>query len=86
LTSQTATVNEHTNDLIAKGTVVDVSDSGFSLFTEELRWDHEKSEFFRSFCTFVTPEDSLTELDLIRIGFENWVISNLLDNQRELKY
>jgi len=89
LTSQTATVNEHTNDLIAKGNVVVVSDSGFTLFTEELRWDHRKERIISEvFVTFVTPEDSLTG-----IGFEsesdlkNWVIFKPSGvTSRELKY
>ncbi|MFA7710966.1 MAG: LPS export ABC transporter periplasmic protein LptC [Candidatus Neomarinimicrobiota bacterium] len=76
LTSDTAIVNENTNDLIARGNVVIVSDSGLTLYSEEVRWDHRKERILSEvFVTFVTPDDSLTG-----VGFEsdsdlkNWVI------------
>lgn len=76
LTSRNATVNEHTNDLVARDNVVVVSDSGLTLYTEEMRWDHRRERIISEvFVTFVTPDDSLTG-----IGFEsdsdlkNWVI------------
>ena len=89
LTSRTAIINENTNDLTARGNVVVVSDSGFTLFTEELRWDHRRERIISDvFVTFVTPEDSLTG-----IGFEsqsdlkNWVIFKPSGvTNRELKY
>ena len=89
LTSQTATVNEHTNDLVAKGNVVVVSDSGLTLFTEEMRWDHRKERIISEvFVTFVTPDDSLTG-----VGFEsdsdlkNWVIFKPSGvTNRDMKY
>ncbi|MFH1214714.1 MAG: LPS export ABC transporter periplasmic protein LptC [Candidatus Neomarinimicrobiota bacterium] len=89
LTSQTATVNENTNDLFAKGNVVVVSDSGLTLLTEEMRWDHRKERILSEvFVTFVTPEDSLTG-----VGFEsdsdlkNWVIFKPSGvTNREMKY
>lgn len=89
LTSQTATVNENTNDLVAKGNVIIVSDSGLTLYTEEVSWDHHKERIVSAvFVTFVTPDDSLTG-----IGFEsdsdlkNWVIYKPSGvTSRELKY
>lgn len=89
LTSQTATVNESTNDLYAKGNVVVVSDSGLTLFTEEVRWDHRKERIISEvFVTFVTPDDSLTG-----VGFEsdsdlkNWTIFKPSGvTNRELKH
>jgi len=76
LKSRQALVNERTNDLIATGQVVVVSDSGMTLYTEELRWDHQK-EKIRSDTSIrlVTETDTLTG-----VGFEsdsdlkNWII------------
>ncbi len=76
LKSLRARVNERTNDLIAEGNVVVVSDSGVTLFTEELRWDHKRERILsKVFITLVSGYDTLTG-----IGFEsdsdlkNWII------------
>lgn len=76
LKSLTAQVNERTNDLLAQGNVIVVSDSGITLLTEELHWDHQRERIFsKVFVTFITTSDTLTG-----IGFEsdsdlaNWVI------------
>lgn len=76
LTSQQAQVNEKTNDLLAEGNVVVVSDSGVTLYTEQLRWSHAKERIVSDvFITLVTEQDTLTG-----IGFEsdsnleNWII------------
>lgn len=76
LRSLRAQVNERTNDLFAQGNVVVVSDSGITLLTEELHWDHQRERIFSNvFVTFITASDTLTG-----IGFEsdsdlkNWVI------------
>lgn len=76
LTAQQAQVNENTNDLLASGNVVVVSDSGVTLYTEELRWDHQRERIVSEvFITFVQDQDTLTG-----IGFEsdsdlkNWII------------
>lgn len=78
LTAQWAQVNENTNDLLASGNVVVVSDSGVTLYTEELRWDHQRERIVSEvFITFVQDQDTLTG-----IGFEsdsdlkNWIIRN----------
>ena len=76
LKSQKAQVNETTNDLFASGNVIVVSDSGVTLFTEELQWDHQRERIVSEvFITFVDNKDTLTG-----VGFEsdsdlkNWVI------------
>jgi len=76
LKSYQARVNENTNDLLASGNVVVVSDSGETLFTEELRWDHRRERIISEvFITLVSDQDTLTG-----IGFEsdsdleNWII------------
>jgi LPS export ABC transporter protein LptC len=76
LKSLTAQVNERTNDLLAQGNVVVVSDSGVTLFTEELHWDHQRERIYSdAFVTFITDNDTL-----MGVGFEsdsdlqNWVI------------
>ena len=76
LKSHQARVNETTNDLLASGNVVVVSDSGETLFTEELRWDHRRERIISEvFITMVSDQDTLTG-----IGFEsdsdleNWII------------
>jgi len=76
LKSHQARVNENTNDLLASGNVVVVSDSGVTLYTEELRWDHRRERIISDvFITFISDQDTLTG-----IGFEsdsdleNWVI------------
>ncbi|MDO9548711.1 MAG: LPS export ABC transporter periplasmic protein LptC [Candidatus Marinimicrobia bacterium] len=76
LKSHRARVNENTNDLLASGNVVVVSDSGVTLYTEELRWDHRRERIISDvFITLVSDQDTLTG-----IGFEsdsdleNWII------------
>ncbi|MCH7781749.1 LPS export ABC transporter periplasmic protein LptC [candidate division KSB1 bacterium] len=60
LTSETATINDERNDLVARGNVVVVSDSGFTLFTEELKWDNERALIFTDeFVTLITDVDTL---------------------------
>lgn len=76
LNSHQARVNENTNDLLASGNVVVVSDSGVTLYTEELQWDHKRERIVSDvFITLVSDMDTLTG-----VGFEsdsdlkNWVI------------
>ena len=76
LKSHQARVNENTNDLLASGNVVVISDSGVTLYTEELRWDHRRERIISDvFITLVSNQDTLTG-----IGFEsdsdleNWII------------
>jgi len=76
LNAHRARINENTNDLLASGNVVVVSDSGVTLYTEELRWDHQRERIVSEvFITLVSDQDTLTG-----VGFEsdsdlkNWVI------------
>lgn len=76
LKSHKARVNERTNDLLAQGNVVVVSDSGVTLYTEELCWNHKRERIISDvFITLVSDKDTLTG-----IGFEsdsdlrNWII------------
>lgn len=76
LNSLRARVNENTNDLLATGNVVVVSDSGVTLYTEELAWDHKRERIVSGvFITLVSDKDTLTG-----VGFEsdsdlkNWII------------
>lgn len=78
LSSDSARVYERTNDMVAQGNVVVVSDSGVTLYTEELKWNNKRERIVSDvFVKLVTDEDTLTG-----IGFEsdsnleNWVIFN----------
>ncbi len=68
LTAQVARVNEKSNHLTARQNVVVVSDSGATLFTEALHWDHQKER--------ITSDTTITLItekrDTLRgIGFES---------------
>lgn len=76
LKSEQGRVNEKTNDLFAHGNVIVVSDSGVTLYTEQLRWDNKKEKIISDvFIELVTERDTITGL-----GFEsdsdlkNWSI------------
>lgn len=89
LKSKEANVYENTNDLYARGNVVVVSDSGVTLYTEELQWSHQRERIISNvFVTFVVNQDTLTG-----IGFEsnpdlkNWIIWKPSGvTERELNY
>jgi len=60
LTSETATINVDSNDLIAKGNVVVESDSGITLYTEVLNWDNGRALIYTvEFVTMITKDDTL---------------------------
>lgn len=60
LTSANATVSQQNNIMYAFENVVVVSDSGVTLFTEELYWDNEQELVHTDeFVTFITETDSL---------------------------
>lgn len=76
LTARQAQVYENSNDFIAQGNVVVVSDSGLTLYTEEVKWVHRREKIVSdTFITLVTDQDTL-----YGVGFEsdsdlkNWVI------------
>jgi len=78
LKSEEAKVNEKTNDLVASGNVVVVSDSGVTLYTEELKWDHKREKIISDvFIKLVTEKDTLTGIGFVSdSNLENWVIHN----------
>ena len=88
LVSLSAEVNEQTNDLIARGNVSVESDSGVTLYTEEIRWDHGEEKIISEVeIMLVTDQDTLTG-----VGFEsdsnleNWLIrqpSGVTDRELE---
>lgn len=76
LTAREAKVYENSNDFLARGNVIVVSDSGMTLFTEEVRWVHQREKIISDkFITLTTAQDTL-----YGVGFEsdsdlkNWVI------------
>ena len=88
LISLSAEVNEQTNDLVARGNVSVESDSGVTLYTEEIRWNHKEEKIVSEVeIMLVTDQDTLTG-----IGFEsdsnleNWLIrqpSGVTDRELE---
>ncbi|MBO8130289.1 MAG: LPS export ABC transporter periplasmic protein LptC [Candidatus Marinimicrobia bacterium] len=76
LESDSAEINEKTNDMIAFGNVVVISDTGITLFTNHLKWDNKIEKI-------ISNDDIIlvTESDTLRgKGFESntdlteWVI------------
>ena len=68
LYSDSARINEHSNDLMASGNVNVVSDSGYTLITQKIVWDNSYK--------MIVAEDSVmfttTEGDtLYGVGFES---------------
>lgn len=60
LTSMRATINEKEDLLFAEENVVVVSDSGATLFTEELYWKKETETIYtEDFVTIITENDTL---------------------------
>jgi len=60
LTADSGVVFNQTNNLVAYGQVVVISDSGIVLETQELRWDNEKQKIISDVpVRFTTLEDTL---------------------------
>ena len=60
--------HETTEDVVGKGKVVVVSDTGMTLFTEELRWDNEINKIFSDTLVMITTREGDT---LFGKGFES---------------
>ena len=75
--SDSATINEINNNFKAFGNVIVISDSGFTLYTEELLWDNSYNRIISNDSVMFTTEYEDT---LYGLGFEsdidlsNWKI------------
>ena len=60
LTADSATISESEDIMVAKSNVVVVSDSGITLYTDELFWDNKKEKIFTDkYFTFIDGMDTL---------------------------
>lgn len=60
LTADSATINESEDIMVARNNVVVVSDSGITLYTDELFWDNKKEKIFTDkYFTFIDGMDTL---------------------------
>jgi len=59
---------ENSEDVIGQGNVIVVSDTGMTLFTEELRWDSEMNKIFSDTLVMITTKEGDT---LYGKGFES---------------
>ena len=79
LTSDVAEIDQKTNNMIASGNVVAISDSGITLFSEILFWDSKKEKLYTDTNIMITTLENDT---LFGTGFEsnsnlkNWKILN----------
>lgn len=68
LTSRKGEYHERSSDVIGRDKVVVVSDSGYTLKTEEIRWDNAREKIFSdSAVVFITPDKQWLESS----GFES---------------
>lgn len=68
LVSETGEYNQTTEDVIGRGNVVVESDSGVTLFTQELRWDHHLEKIVSDTLVMLVTEEKDT---LYGLGFES---------------
>ncbi|MBL7013605.1 MAG: LPS export ABC transporter periplasmic protein LptC [Candidatus Marinimicrobia bacterium] len=77
LSAQRAEVDEKSNDMIAMGNVIAISDSGMTLYTDTLTWNSKKEIMFTQDSIMLTTQYQDT---LYGVGFEsdsdleNWKI------------
>ncbi len=68
LTSDIGIVNEKSKIMKAMGNVVLVSDSGITLYTDELTWNNDNEKIFSDkFCTIITTDNDT----VFSYGFES---------------
>jgi len=76
---------ENTEDVVGKGNVIVVSDTGMTLYTEELRWVNELNKIFSDTLVMITTQDGDTlygkgfesDPDLTkRVIYEPWGVSS----------
>ena len=79
LTAQGGKVDDQTQNMIAYGHVVVVSDSGITLYTDTLKWDNKKQKIYSDIPIMLTTEEHDTlygdkfksSPDLINYEIEN---------------
>ena len=80
LTADSGMVNDRTEDIVAIGNVVMVSDSGFTAYTDSLFWINDSDKVYtNSAIQIYSKEDTLYGTDFVSdTKFENWTIFNPL--------
>ncbi len=68
ISAETGEFHETTEDIVGKGNVVVISDTGMTLYTEELRWDNQINKIFSDTLVLITTKDGDT---LYGKGFES---------------
>ena len=84
LTADSGMVNDKTEDIIAIGNVVMVSDSGFTAYTDSLFWLNDSDKVYtNSAIQIYSEEDTLYGTNFVSdTKFENWTIFNPLGKTR----
>ena len=84
LIADSGMVNDKTEDIVAIGNVVMVSDSGFTAYTDSLFWLNDSNKVYtNSAIQIYSEEDTLYGTDFVSdIKFENWTIFNPLGKTR----
>lgn len=84
LTADSGMVNDKTEDIVAIGHVVMVSDSGFTAYTDSLFWINDSNKVYtNSAIQIYSKEDTLYGTDFVSdTKFENWTIFNPLGKTR----
>lgn len=60
LTSEGGKVFDYSQDMLAYGNVVVVSDSGMTLYTDTLKWDHKRQKIVSDVPIMITTEEGDT--------------------------
>lgn len=60
LTSEGGKVFDNTQDMLAYGHVIVISDSGMTLFTDTLKWDHKRQKIISEVPIMITTEEGDT--------------------------
>jgi LPS export ABC transporter protein LptC len=84
LTADSGMVNDKTEDIVAIGNVVMVSDSGFTAYTDSLFWLNDSDKVYtNSAIQIYSEEDTLYGTNFVSdVKFENWTIFNPLGKTR----
>ena len=84
LIADSGIVNEKTDDIIAIGNVVMVSDSGFTAYTDSLFWlNYSDKVYTNAAIQIYSQDDTLYGTNFVSdTKFENWTIFNPLGKTR----